>query len=343
MRVPKRYGGYESDTRTLYDVLVEVGRGDAAVAWVMSVWAIPGWMVGMFPDAVQDEVYSTPDVRVCGTLSPSAMATPVDGGLTVNGRWNFISGALHSHWQEVIAIAPTPDGAGMWPVVALVPMSDLTIVDDWYTSGLRGSGSITTVAENLFVPAERVMPMPFILNAQTASPANAALPMYRNPLLGVANASTAGALVGPALAAKEAFLERMPNRKISYTDYEHQADAPMTHLQVAEATMKIDEAAFHGERITALADAKGAAGEAWTIEERARTRADIGAISKLAKEAVGILNDASGGSSIYSDVAIQRIARDLHAASMHALITPTPNYELYGRVLCGLEPNTQYI
>jgi alkylation response protein AidB-like acyl-CoA dehydrogenase len=343
MRVPARYGGYESDTRTFHEVMVELGRGDGSVAWTASVWGIPGWMVGMFPDQVQDEIYATPDVRVCGTLSPSAVGTPANGGLTINGRWGFISGALHSHWQEIIAMAPAPDGVNQWPVVALVPLSDLTIVDDWYTSGLQGSGSVTTVAEDLYVPQERILPLPAVLQGQTMSDRNAEIAMYRNPLLGVANACSAGTVIGLAKAAREVFFERLGDRKITYTDYGQQREAPVTHLQVAEATMKIDEAGFHADRITALVDAKGAAGEAWTLEERARTRADIGAVCELSKAAVDVLNMASGGSSIYRDVPIQRIARDMHAVNLHALMLPQTNLELYGRVLCGLEPNTAYI
>ena len=38
------------------------------------------------------------------------------------------------------------------PGMAVVPMSDLTVIDDWHTAGLRATGqSSTTVAENLFV------------------------------------------------------------------------------------------------------------------------------------------------------------------------------------------------
>src|SRR5271170_3451713 len=66
MRVPVRYGGYESDMTTVADVLAELGRGDGAVSWTASVWAISTWMTGMFPDEVQDEVFSTPDVRISG-------------------------------------------------------------------------------------------------------------------------------------------------------------------------------------------------------------------------------------------------------------------------------------
>jgi alkylation response protein AidB-like acyl-CoA dehydrogenase len=343
MRAPARYGGYECDTRTQAEVTAELAKGDGSAAWTASVWTIPGWMAGLFPDEVQDEVYSTPDVRVCGTLSPSGFAEPVDGGVRVNGKWGFISGAQHSHWQEIIAMSPTPDGSSQWPVMGLVPMSDLEIVDDWYTSGMRGSGSVTTIAKDVFVPQERILPLPAVLQGQYASVLNAESPIYRAPLLGVAAGLSVGTMVGLAKAARDAFFDRLPDRKITYTDYASQMEAPITHLQVAEATMKIDEAEFHAHRVTTLVDEKGQSGEPWKLEERARSRGDVGAVSKLSKEAVDILAMASGGSSIYSDVPIQRIARDVQTVNLHALMLPATNYELYGRVLCGLEPNSDYI
>lgn len=341
MRVPTRYGGFESDTRTLVDVATELARADAAASWIASVYWIPGWMTCMFPDEVQDEVFSTPNVRVCGTLSPTAMAAPVEGGIVINGKWGFISGALHAHWQEVIAIQMGP-GEPM-PVMALVPMSDLQIVDDWHTSGLRGTGSVSTVAKDVFVPAERILPLPLVLQGKYASKLNANAPIYRNPLLPVASASSVGSAVGMANAAKDAFFARLPQRKISYTNYATQREAPLTHLQVAEAVMKVDEAEFHAHRLATLVDSKGVEGAAFTFEERARCRADMGAAVRLAKEAVDIFNTASGGSSIYNDQPIQRVQRDIQAMNLHALMHPNTNAELYGRILCGLEPNTLYI
>ena len=108
MRVPARYGGYESDTRTLVDVGAELGRADGSPSWVASVYWIPTWMTGLFPDAVQDEVFATPDVRICGTLSPTAMAAPAEGGIIVNGKWGFITGAQHAQWQEIVAVLVAP-------------------------------------------------------------------------------------------------------------------------------------------------------------------------------------------------------------------------------------------
>ncbi|WP_103513100.1 acyl-CoA dehydrogenase family protein [Streptomyces sp. SM13] len=342
LRVPKRYGGYESDTRTLVEVAAELGRADGAAAWTASVYWIPTFMACLFPDSVQDEVFSTPDVRICGTLSPSAFAAPAEGGIVVNGKWGFVSGAHHAHWQEIIAVQPTPDGRHL-PVMALVPMSDLQIIDDWDTSGLRGTGSVSTVAQEVFVPQERVIPLPAILQGQYASELNADSPAYRVPLLPVAAASSVGTALGLARAALDAFLERLPGRTLTYTAYETQAEAPLTHHQVAEAALKTDQAEFHAYRLADLVDAKGLAGEEFTLEERARARADMGAVVRLAREAVSILASASGGSSIHRDVPIQRINRDIQAIGLHALMNPDTNNELYGRVLCGLEPNTLYI
>jgi alkylation response protein AidB-like acyl-CoA dehydrogenase len=341
LRTPARYGGYEVDTRTLLDVATELGRADGSTSWTASVYWIPTWMACLFPDEVQDEVFATPDVRVCGTLSPSGMAAPVEGGVVVNGKWGFISGALHSHWQEIIAIKMGP-GEPM-PIMALVPLSDLHIVDDWHTAGLKGTGSVSTVAKDVFIPQERILPLPAVLQGHSASKLNADSPIYRPPLLPVASASSVGTVIGLAKGAKDAFFERLPDRKITYTEYASQREAPITHLQVADATLKIDQAEFHARRLTTLVDTKAVDGSPWTLEERARARADMGAACRLAKEAVDIFALASGGSSVYSDVPIQRIARDVQAVNLHALMHPNTNAELYGRVLCGLEPNTLYI
>jgi alkylation response protein AidB-like acyl-CoA dehydrogenase len=341
MRVPIRYGGYESDTGTMREVAAELARGDGAAAWTAAVWWIPTWMAGLFSDQVQSEVFSTPDVRVCGTLSPGGMATPADGGFSVTGKWGFISGAWHSQWQEIIFIAPL--GEVMQPVMALVPMAELEIIDDWHTSGLRGSGSVTTVAREVFVPSERTLPLGAVLQQQYASSANASSAMYSAPMLPVACASSVGTMLGLATAARDAFGERLPSRKITYTNYDKQGDAPLTHLRVAEADMLIEEARFQASRLTDLVDSKSVVAQPWTIAERVLARACLGRACQLGRSAIDLLSSASGGSSIYRDVPIQRIARDAQAITMHALIHPDTNAELYGRVSCGLEPNSLYI
>lgn len=342
MRVPTRYGGYESDMSTVVEVISELARGDGSAAWTVAVWSISAWMVGLFPDEVQDEVFARPDVRVSGILSPTAMAVPTEGGVILNGKWSFNTGAQQSHWNTNAAVRACPDGQ-YEPIMVALPLSDLAIVDDWYTSGLCGSGSVTTIAQDLFVPESRVLSMVPVLQGQHRSLLNSGSALYRAPFMPTACATVAAVPLGLAKASREVFFERLPGRKITYTRYDKQQEAPLTHIQVARASVKIDEAEFHAKRTASLIDAKAAADEEWTIEERTRARLDMGAVCERAKEAVDILNTASGGSSIYSDVPIQRIERDVQTVNLHGIMHPDTNLELYGRILCDLPPNTDYI
>jgi len=342
LRRPARYGGYESAYHTMVDVFGVLAAGDGSIAWNAGVWATGGWLAAQFPDYVQDEIFARPAVRICAALSPTAEAAVVPGGLRVSGQWRFMSGARHSHWQVIIAMAPAP-GGGQWPVAGLVPMNELEIVDDWDSSGLAGTGSVTTIARDVLVPDDRVLPMPVLLEGQGASEVNAAAPVFRTPMMPTGAAGLIGVAVGMAKATRDQFFERLPSRKIAYTAYASQAAAPVTHLQAAEAALKIDEAEFHAHRMADLLDDKGVSGMPWKTEERVRNRGWLGRVVQQSREAVEILSTASGGSSVYRSVPIQRIQRDMRALTMHGLMYPAANFEVYGRGLCGLEPDTAYL
>ncbi len=60
----------------------------------------------------------------------------------------------------------------------------------------------------------------------------------------------------------------------------------------------------------------------------------------MARDAVDLLFYSSGASAIQSHVPIQRLQRDMQALANHAIMHPQTTTETYGRVLCGLEPNT---
>ncbi|WP_328445666.1 acyl-CoA dehydrogenase family protein [Streptomyces sp. NBC_00386] len=342
MQVPAQYGGHESDARTFVDVLAEIGKGNSSVAFCLSVYAALGWMTALWPDEALDEVFADPHVRVSGTTAATGTARRTKGGYVLNGTWRFNSGVLHSQWKINVALPEDP-AAEPVPLFCLTPVADLRIEDDWHTIGLQGSGSVTTVAEDLFVPEHRVITGVDFYQNVSKSRINGPKPHYRVPVLVTTNAIQSGQLIGAARYALASFLERLPGRPLTYTDYPSQREAPLTHLQVGEAALLIEDAELRARRFTGLIAAKTGRDEPWTTEERVSSRVQIGWIARQCKAAVDILAAASGGSSIHRDVPITRIQRDLHAASLHAMITPGVNVELYGRSLCGLEPNTAYL
>jgi alkylation response protein AidB-like acyl-CoA dehydrogenase len=341
LTLPARYGGYECDTATLVDVLSELALGDGATGWVATVWALSTWLTGLFPDEVQDEVFGSGDARIAGTFAPSAVGVPTSGGVVLNGKWKFNTGAPQSGWNAHAAVRAV-EGQQPEPVLVLLPMSDLEVIDDWYAAGMRGSSSVTTIAKDVFVPDSRVLPMiPVLQEGRHNSKLNAASKLWQIPFLPWATAVTCAPHYGLARAAYAAFMERLPTRKITYTDYERQDQAPLTHIQIADATARIDEAGFHAHRVAAQVDTK--VGEPWSLQDRVSARLDLGLTVQRTREAIDILANASGASSILNTVPIQRIARDSQTISLHAYHHPNTNLELYGRVICGLEPNTQFL
>ena len=182
-----------------------------------------------------------------------------------------------------------------------------------------------------------------MLAGQFPSKANADDPFYRMPVLPLFCAWAAPAALGLARAAMTEFDERIHRRGITYTFHERQHEATVTHLQAAEAEMRISSAELVAARMTAEIESKARDGASYTPRERARIRAESGYLTRLCKEAVGLLASAAGASSLQQEVPMQRIARDIHALSLHSFVNPAPNLEIYGRVLSGVDPGTPFL
>src|SRR4029453_15113449 len=145
-----------------------------------------------------------------------------------------------------------------------------------------------------------------------------------------------GTPIGIARGAFETFMERLPGRGLAHTTYTNKSEGPLPHLQVGEAALKIDSAAGHVSLAAALMDAQRVT--PMTKEARVRSRVHIAYATGLAREAVDTLFYASGASSIQAQVPMQRFQRDMQGLANHAIMHAPTALELYGRVLCGLEP-----
>ncbi|MEU9189825.1 flavin-dependent monooxygenase [Streptomyces sp. NPDC048484] len=350
MNVPARYGGYQTPLRTQIDVFAEIAVECASTAWVTLGQAGVSYIAALFPDEAQDDFFtgpSGPDVRIGGTLVPGATAVPYDGGYRVDGASAFATGCHHAQWHLLTAaVVPAEGQPQEGPpemVWVAVPMSELEILDDWDATGLAGTGSNTVVARDIPVPAHRVLPVGPMLAGQTPSKTNADDPFYRMPVLLLFCAWAASAALGLGRAAMTEFGERIHRRGITYTFYERQNEATVTHLQAAEAQMRISAAELVAARLIDEIETKARDDGSYTPQERARIRAESGYLTRLCKEAVDLLASAAGASSLQRDVPMQRIVRDIQALCLHSFINPATNLEIYGRVLSGVDPGTPFL
>jgi len=335
MRAPKRFGGHEADLRVYMDVVTELGRGCGSTAWIAFISIATAWIAAQFSDEAQREVFEgNPEARTIGVLAMSEPARPVDGGYRVSGRWPYASNCLHAHWA--ILAVPLPLNGGIVPGIILAPMSDLKIEDTWHVVAMRGTGSNTVIAENIFVPAHRVLAVETL--AQGRSPrSNKDELIYRESFMPTAIIAVAPPILGMAQAAFDLTLERInaASKPIAYTFYDDVRKAPSMQLALAQASTLIDTAVLLMRRWSD--DIAGAArsGEDFAFTKRARLRMDIGYAMRCCREAVDLLLSVQGASAFAESNPIQRVWRDLEMASRHGLLSGEVPHEIYGRALVG--------
>ena len=343
LMVPKRHGGYQTSVRTYIEVMAEVGRGCASTAWVASLVNVCEWLAGLFPDRAQQDVWgANRDAWIAGSLAPNGIAIPVDGGWRVSGKWPWASGSMHSQWVACGIHMENERGEMTNLGLSLMPIADVTVEDTWFMVGMKGTGSNTIIAKDAFVPEHRFLPYPPAFQGQYRTE-HVDEPVYRVALVPVTVLILAGSQLGAASAALEYVVAKSKTRGITHTTFQRQADSSGFQMLVAEAAMKIDTAYLHALRAADDLDRAADTRRHPDLTERARVRMDTALAAKYAREAVELLVQAHGTSSLADHNPLQRLWRDVHVASHHAITEWQVNLEVYGRALLGVEPNITHL
>jgi len=330
---PRRYGGHGLEMDSAYDAAWELGRGCGATAWCYSLWTAHNWWIGHFPARAQAEFFSTgADTLFSSGLNPaSGKGEAVSGGFRVSGRWGFSSGCDASTWAMVAIPSASPGGI-LW---LLLPRSDYEILDTWFASGMRGTGSKDIVVKDVFVPIHRTVdPERAGASEWTGWEFHKRL-SYRVPLRCMAGWDLAAPLVGIAQGAIEEFTARLQHT----SGPGRTADSVALQLRLAEAAAEVDAArALHRHDIQEMLD-RASRGEAFTEMDRARYRRDKAFVTRLCVRAVDRLFEGSGASAVMDVEPIQRRHRDVHGASHHAALSWDLVAEQFGRQALGLTPS----
>ncbi|MFD7408015.1 acyl-CoA dehydrogenase family protein [Streptomyces sp. NPDC059866] len=329
---PKRYGGQEADLRTLTDVSEALGEADGSAAWVGMIISVTNWLACLFPDQAQEEVFGAdPDARVTGVAAPTGMGVRVPGGWRVSGRWSYNSGAPYATWVAVGVLLKDEGGAVMDQALVLIPASEVAIEDTWHTAGMRGTASNTLVAQDVFVPAHRVLSVPAA--AEGVYPRSSREEELYGASFGpMLLLCLLGPLLGLGKAALDVVVRAAASKPLSFTVHGRQANSVGIQMQVAEAALKIETARLHAHRATSQVDQAAAAGPL-DYAARAHIRAQAGYAARQILEAIGILLDAHGASAFAEANTLERIWRDANTAARHAGLIPAVGLEVYGKTL----------
>jgi len=339
LMVPARFGGHQTDIHTYIEVMEALGRGCGSTSWVASLINVCAWLAGLFPERAQQDVWGgNRDAWIAGSLAPHGNAVAVDGGWRVTGRWMWASGCMHAQWGACGVHMNDEHGQTVNFGLSLMPMTELTIDDTWFVAGMKGTGSNTIVAKDVFVPEHRFLPYPKAFAGSYRTEYTDEI-VYRVALVPVTILILVGSQLGMAQAALDYVVEKAPERPVTHTNYTKQRESTGFQILLADAAMKIETARLHAYRAADDLDRCAAAGRHPDVIERARVRADSALVAKYCREAVEILASAHGTSSMSDANKLQRLWRDVHVASRHAITEWQVNLEIYGKAMLGVEPN----
>ena len=315
---PRRWGGMELDFISLVDVPAELARGCASTAWNVGNLAIHHWMLALYDERAQEEVWgASPDALIAsGIAFPQGRGRKADGGFVVSGHWNFSSGVDPSEWNMLAVTVRDGDNI-VDHRMCLLRRPEYEIVDDWHVLGMRSTGSKSVRTKDLFVPEHRALGMYTCRGGADFPGARVnPNPTYRIPLTTLGSHCLVGAALGNAQAALELTCEAIEARSTSYTA-QRMRDFQAVQLRVGAAGARIDAARAVSRSDCLLAQQYAETGRIMTLEEKLRVKRNLAYAVRLCTEAVDLLHELAGANGIYDGYPIQRIFRDAHALAGH--------------------------
>jgi alkylation response protein AidB-like acyl-CoA dehydrogenase len=328
---PRRFGGFELGFETAAEVIRTLATACGSSGWVANLFIVHNWQIGLFPMQAQEEYWADGSDQVCSTASFATHSEmkEVDGGFRLSGRWKFSSGCDFAGWFIILKPSPT---CMDW---LLVPRSDLDIVDDWFVSGLSGTGSKDLILDDVFVPEHRRLPIMDLATGNTPGGKAHGIPLARLPFVLPAVWGIPPALVGMANGMAEAVRRTLIGKKALFSG-ELQAERVANQMKLTEALTDIHAAELiMRHRLTELMR-WGEAGAPPSTLDALSSQRDASYVSRLMGKVANNLALMSGATSINLSNPIQRYQRDINAGVTHVSLVWEEAAENYGRALWEL-------
>jgi alkylation response protein AidB-like acyl-CoA dehydrogenase len=295
--------------------MTTIASGCASTTWIMMIYSSVAQLAELLGKDALSEIYAGAHPKIAGVFGRAgATVERVEGGFKVQdgGRWPFNSGCRHATWDLLRLTVMEADGT-TWLAFGAVPMSELTISDDWDVMGARGTGSNTVTCGELFIPEHRVAGVPkdvrSVLRPDVAAAQSCALPL------------------GMARYALEVFTDLAKTRGINHLGYTRMGDAPVVQSAFAAAAVDIKLIECYQQWVLSTVV------DGVDLKPSDRAIQAIGSVRcfELARQIVERLFALCPSTEIHRTTPIQRLLRDMHVFEHQHAMTPFINYEQLGR------------
>ncbi len=329
--VPAAMGGGGATPVEWFGTGLALARHDPSLGWVVTQGAAElGWIAAAGDPAWAAEVLRHPRAASASTTAGLGHLK-VDGRTArVGGRWPFNTGCHHATWIGGLCLVESLDGRDVPSLqIAWVPADRAEIVDDWDPTGMRGTGSNTTVIPD-----------------QSADPAWALsifepTPQDRGPhrcLVGNGNWPIATAVAAVQLGAARRAIDE--TRELALVKAPPPDMVLLAHNASVQRTLVRAEGLWNACRSSVADELEAMWDEArreeeLTAHQRVRLLAANATASRQAVAIIDAMCDVAGTAAMDRAHPLSRMRRDAHALHGHIAVNGA-TVEAAGRMLVGL-------
>ncbi len=329
LKAPRELGGPEVDPLLYLELVDELCYVNPSAGWCAFInGTSTAWSGAFLPDCAVAEIFAGGRLPIMsGAVIPRGLATPVDGGWRISGRWPFASGSGHSSWI-LAGFRIVRDGEpGPEHMVLTAPVADVRFLDNWQVMGLKGTGSRDFVLDDYFLPAE------FAFDLLTAVPKRGgALFWLGRP--GFVTTDHAAFALGVARRALDEIALQAGSYQRGY----------LTSPIAQRGALQHDLGKCDQQLRAARALCREALEDAWEfclrherpdLERQLRLRGACAYATDVACQVTTTAFRYGGGNAIYNDRVLQRCLRDINAAAQHFMVN-TSAYDNLGQYRLGM-------
>jgi alkylation response protein AidB-like acyl-CoA dehydrogenase len=324
---PSEVGGIDATVREGIEVIEKVAEIDTSAAWNLAVCTLgSGLAAAYLDDNAFAEIFAEDLPLIAGQTAPVGRAIPVDGGLEVSGNWFFGSGIHLASWVKAGVLIEHDDGPPE-PAVVIVPADAVTIHEgSWEVAGLAGSGSNDYSMDAVHVPTG------FWYNFPVATPKRGGR-SFQLPIPGQLVILHAGFALGVARRCLDEVTE-LAKTKIRQFDSQSISHRPTFRYDLAEKSAAVSAARLY--TYDAADRLNDAAGTPLVADAMREMRAAARYANDIALDVATWSYRHGGGAALHLSHPLQRLLRDILAATQHIFIDDAA-YTDYGGALLGID------
>ena len=333
--LPKEYEGPQVDLRTFGEIVRTVAYYNVSASWLTFLYPLHNTLPSYLPKEARDEIVNQGGL-ISDIFAAIGTAEEDGDGYRISGKWNFASGVNYSDWIGVGVNMQLPGMDKPEVCLPILKTSDLQIVENWDTFGLRGTGSNQIIADNVYVPKERILPVSR-MEVEGRPPEDdydKDYPFYHVPFFPAFYLGFPYMALGGTKRIIDEFKNATEKRRRLMDNGLLESESPRSQRVMAEITTDFHAAeALMDQYITKLENARNNVEQTSAAEFFAiRTK-----VTKICTEIAVRVLLTLGGAALYKGGPIEQFFRDVLAVATHKTSLYEDSVQAYGLELFGFD------